>query len=554
MPDPIPDPPVPFVWPALRVTQGDARYASDLPFESVIEHAIAVFGVVSAFDRKAIDWLEGLLADHPAVKLRIVFSIHPTCRTAESDLEEATRLTERHGARVAFRMYPERSLTDRGSNLICFNHADGKLFIATGPSDNLGLGRRSGSHANLVLTPDTSTFESCRKWFDGLWQISGDLRPEVVRLLPKLVLPQGDPAAAALWEDFRNRCLEKAIVENKVVKEVVDPETGEVTLVDGDGKELTSPTDEIGAPKVDHFAERIVRLFDLGMLVTIDKRTRLPPLEAPIKAEWFDLASLQQNGAVSTRTSIKISPFDGETLDAINKLMTVASKMLPDYSYSIAKGVRWIPKEAIPLFEAAIVGANECAKAALGSVVGDDVNAFLEAQRDRIRSDAQKMYARYHGDRALPQQTVDTILDELRRRLGPTVGERLIPTVSYASVVFNPHQSSEWGSQWGQALGLMEKIIRLPREKMPKPKSVRGEQPTLSDLSVAMDVLEDPILKEFGTKEGYARAADELLCLDDLIAFDRPDNRVKCEAIWTLMATGSRGRARDVINAATEKG
>jgi hypothetical protein len=284
------------------------------------------------------------------------------------------------------------------------------------------------------------------------------------------------------------------------------------------------------------------------MLVTIDKRARLRPLEAPIKAEWFDLASLQQNGAVSTRTSIKISPFDDETLKAINKLMSAASDLLPDYSYSIAKGVRWIPKAAIPMFEAAIAGANERAKAALGSVVGDDVNAFLEAQRDRIRADAQEMYARYHGDRSLPKHTVDAILDELRRRLGPTLGERLIPTVSYASVVFNPHQTSEWGSQWGQALDLLEKVIRLPREKMPKPKSVRGEQPTLSDLSVAMDVLEDPILKEYGTKEGYARAADELWCLDDLIAFDETDDRVKCEAIWTLMATGSDAKARDVIH------
>ncbi len=548
MPDSTLNPPAPFVWPALRVTLGDAQYASELPFESVIEQAVAVFGVISAFDRKAIDWLERLLADHATAKLRIVFSIHPTCRTTESDLEEAMRLTERHGARVAFRMYPEWSLTDRGSNLVCFNHADGKLFVATGPTDNLGFGKRSGSHANLVLTPDTSTFEACRKWFDGLWQLSGDLRPEVVRLMPKLVLPQGDPGATALWEDFRNRCLEKATAENKVVKEIVDPETGEITLVDGDGKELTSPTDEIGAPTVDHFAERIVRLFDLGMLVTIDKRTRLPPLEAPIKPEWFDVDSFQQTGAVSTRTSIKISPFDDETLDVINKLMTAASKMLPDYSYSIVKGVRWIPTAAIPLFEAAIAGANECAKTALGNIVGDNIDAFLEAQRDRIRADAQAMYARYHGDRILPEYMVDKILNELRRRLGPTVGDRIIPTVSYSSVVFNPHQSSEWGSPWGQALALLENIIRRPREKMPNPKSPRGERPTRSDLSVAMDVLQDPIFREYGTQKGRARAVDEIWCLDELLEIDEVDDRVKCEAIWTLMATGSNTKARDVIH------
>lgn len=548
MTDPIPDPLVPFVWPALRVTQGNARYASDLPFESVIEHAVAVFGVISAFDRQAIDWLEGLLADRPTVKLRIVFSIHPTCRTTESDLEEAIRLTERHGARVAFKMYPEWSLTDRGSNLLCFNHADGKLFIATGPSDNLGFGRRSGSHANLVLTPDTSTFEACRKWFDGLWQLSGDPSPDVVRLMPKLVVPQGDPEATALWEDFRKRCLEKATTESKVVKEVVDPETGEVTLVDGDGKELTSPTDDIGAPKVDHFAERIVRLFDLGMLVTIDKRTRLPPLEAPIRPEWFDVDSFQQTGVVTTRTSIKISPFDENTLKAINKLISAASDLLPDYSYPLAKGVRWMPKAAIPMFETALESASKLAMDALGEVVGVDINAFLLTQRDRIQTDARKMYRRYHPDRTLPDETVNYIIDELRRRLGPTVGGRLIPTVSYASVVFNPHQSTGWSSQWGQALDLLESIIRQPRATMPNPKAAMREPQQRSDLRVVMDVLGDPILSKYGTRDGRKRAIHELQCLDDLLEIDKADDRVTCEAIWTLMATGSIAKARDVIH------
>jgi hypothetical protein len=207
-----------------------------------------------------------------------------------------------------------------------------------------------------------------------------------------------------------------------------------------------------------------------------------------------------------------------------------------------------MPKAAIPMFEAALRSANERVKARLGNVVGKDINAFLEAQRDRIRADAQEMYARYHSDRQLSEYTVDDILEELKRRLGPTVGERLIPTVSYASVVFNPHQATGWGSPWSQALALLESIIRLPRETMPKPTPDASVLPVRSELSVAMDVLEDPIFTEYGTKKGLVRATNELQCLDDLLEIDEADDRTICEAIWTLMATGSCETARDVIN------
>ena len=111
-------PQMPFVWPEPRVSAGAARYASELPFESAVRSAVTVFGVVSAVDSRAINWMEGFLADQVDSRLRVVVSIHPTCRTSESDLQEALRLVERHGDRAAFRLYPENSLEDRSSNLL----------------------------------------------------------------------------------------------------------------------------------------------------------------------------------------------------------------------------------------------------------------------------------------------------------------------------------------------------------------------------------------------------------------------------------------------------
>ena len=94
----------------------------------------------------------------------------------------------------------------------------------------------------------------------------------------------------------------------------MNPESGEVVLVNEQGEQLASPTEEIGVPKLDAFAEGVTRVFDLGALVSIDKLSRIPPLEAPVKPEWFGVDSFRKTGMVSAQTSIKVAPFDASTL------------------------------------------------------------------------------------------------------------------------------------------------------------------------------------------------------------------------------------------------
>jgi hypothetical protein len=144
-------PQMPFVWPEPRVSAGVASYSSELPFESAVRSAVTIFGVVSAVDSRAINWMEGFLADQVESQLRLVVSIHPTCRTTEADLEEVLRLVERHGDRAAFKLYPEQFLTDRSSNLLCLCSADGSLAISSGPTENLGYAPASASHANVAM-------------------------------------------------------------------------------------------------------------------------------------------------------------------------------------------------------------------------------------------------------------------------------------------------------------------------------------------------------------------------------------------------------------------
>lgn len=545
-------PQMPFVWPEPRVSAGVASYSSELPFESAVRSAVTIFGVVSAVDSRAINWMEGFLADQADSQLRLVFSIHPTCRTSEADLEEVIRLVERHKNRAAFKLYPEQSLTDRSSNLLCLCGADGSLVISTGPTENLGFAPATASHANVAMQVTAGAFEACRKWFDYLWGVAGPLRSEVAASMPRLVLPEGDMEASRLWDAFRNRCLDQGIEEQAPVRVEVDPESGEVVLVDEHGDPVASPTDEIGVPRLDHLADGVARVFDLGALVSIDKLSRIPPLEAPVKPEWFGVDSFRQTGMVRAQTSIKVAPFDEATLKKIDRLRRVSGELLPRYSFSLADGVRWIPRQAIPLFEAALTAANEDAKKLLGATVGASVEDFLVSQRDRIRADAQRMYEAYHPGGKIPESAVGNILDELKARLDKTKADKIIPRVAYSPVAFNPSQSSEWSSPWGQAFALLKGIAEFPRQAMTDRFFWQGIKTDEDALIKAMDVTGDYLVKDYGGRKAKQQAEVDLELIKQLE--DAPgDAQDKCRALWALITTGKSEDAAALIDASTSR-
>lgn len=87
---------------------------------------------------------------------------------------------------------------------------------------------------------------------------------------------------------------------------------------------------------------------------------------------------------VKAQTSIKVAPFDESTLKKIDRLRRVSGELLPRYSFALADGVRWMPKQVIPLFDAALTAANDDVKTLLGQTMGDDIQAFLASQRERI--------------------------------------------------------------------------------------------------------------------------------------------------------------------------
>ena len=541
--------PLPFIWPEpeLLNTKGLERHRSQLSFEVAAQSASKVFGIISAIDSAAVNWMEGYLADNLETMLRLVISIHPTCRTTESDLVNLLRLVQRHGDRAQFRVFPESSFLDRSSNLLCFCEPDGSAAISMGPTENMGFTTSSPSQANLATYVPPSTLEKFRKWFDYFWAIAGPLNPEIAKTLPRLILPEGDHDAANLWAEFRRTCLSYESTCDLPVHVTIDPDTCEMLILDHNNEIVKSPTEEIGIAKLDFLSESITQVFELGALVSIDKLSRIPPLEAPVKPEWFGVESFRQTGMVRAQTSIKVAPFDEATLKKIDRLRKVSGELLPRYSFALADGVRWMPKQAIPLFEAALSIANDEAKKLLGATVGDDINSFLNSQSERIRNDAQRMYEAYHPTGTIPENAVANIIDELRIRLDRTKCGKLIPMVAYSPVSFNSAQTSEWSSPWGQAFQLLKGIAEFPREAMTDRFFWQGIRTDEDALIKAMDVAGDYIVKEYGSRKAKQCAEAELTLIKSLEG-SPTEAKEKCRAIWTLIKTGKSDNLLAIID------
>jgi hypothetical protein len=282
----------------------------------------------------------------------------------------------------------------------------------------------------------------------------------------------------------------------------------------------------------------VARVFELGVLVSVDKLSRIPPLEAPVKPEWLGVESFRQTGMVKAQTSIKVAPFDESTLKKVDRLRRVSGELLPCYSFALADGVRWMPKHAIPLFEDALSAANDDAKKLLRQTMGDDIQAFLASQSDRIRNDAQRMYEAYHPGRLIPDNAVANIISELKARLDRTKADKLIPKVAYSPVAFNPSQKSDWSSPWGQALALLKGVAQFPREAMTNRFFWQGIRTNEYALIKAMNVAGDRLVEEYGSQEAKQRAERELALIKQLEGAPA-DAPTKCRALWALITTGN---------------
>ena len=152
----------------------------------------------------------------------------------------------------------------------------------------------------------------------------------------------------------------------------------------------------------------------------------------------------------------------------------------------------------------------------------------------------------------MPESAVGNIIDELKARLDKTKADKIIPRVAYSPVAFNPSQSSEWSSPWGQAFALLKGIAEFPRQAMTDRFFWQGIKTDEDALIKAMDVAGDYLVKEYGGRKAKQQAEIDLDLIKQLEDASG-EARDKCRALWALITTGKSEDALVLIDASTPR-
>ena len=352
-----------------------------------------------------------------------------------------------------------------------------------------------------------------------------------------------------MWDQYAKRCV-GAMFEAQAssIKSAIanSPQTNAPQSVEVVEKRIR---EELKIPKPDPLLRPLVQLFEKGDLVMIDKGSRIPPLDLPIKAEWFGIPSFREVGVISREVRYKISVLDERTSKALDARRKGTSELREKFSYPLADGSRWIPHKAKPLFEGELKRLEEDGRNLLDSIVSGTPKEWVESKRDLVTRDANRQYEEFHPAKRMPEETINEILGALTERFRKATSANFLPKVSFVKTGFRLGGDSEHVSDWAAARTLLRAVAEYPRSALKnRAYFFRGLQVKEEALLQAMNVVADPLVAEWFQPRSLETAREELEVLDQIDDSDRPD-RDKCELILYLL---HRARSLDEIrNAAT---
>lgn len=527
---------LPLIWPEITTLKAGGTAQPPCQIESTLRSASILFGLIHGLNDQGSKWLTGLFEQTPSLRANVVVAIYPGCPTHRQILEALSALEVAASPRVAFRLFLVDYRCGGPSTMLCAISGDSQTpMFFLGPSVSVGATGASPGQANAAFRGDNLLLEECRLWFDRLWQAAIPVTPQTVDV-PALVPAPGTQEAAELWRRYEETC--------RAASSPTGPEkASDVTVTSEheqkDGTQVSkedssSPSALLGVPKLDSVLERVARLYESGSLVTIDKSSRIGPIDAPIKAEWFGVESLRTIGAVSREIKYRISVLDPNTLRNIENKRKMIRGLLDRLSLPLGEGIRWIPDRVKPLLEQEMKRVGQEGHDLICRATGGDVKAFMRSRSEAVIADANQMYKEFRQTGALSQRVVEEILEDLTHRLEKACGDRFLPQVTYAKMQLAPAKESSEISPWGQALTLLVGLAEFPRKVFSDPFFLRGLRIEKQQLLEAMDVAGDAILR---TSEGSLLeklSRNELLMVRQIQEAD-VEPKAKCSALLALI-------------------
>ena len=156
-------------------------------------------------------------------------------------------------------------------------------------------------------------------------------------------------------------------------------------------------------------------------------------------------------------------------------------------------------------------------------------------RRELVVEDANRMYRDLFPDRKLSEEAIDEIMAALRKRFEEAQRRSFVPKLSFTRVTLPQPLQTAWKSQLGSALHLLLSIVRYPRKACRNgPYFARGMKAKPLQILDAMNVLDDPFIRDYARSDAEDRADSDLEKVDSIEASDDDAER-KCELLFELL-------------------
>lgn len=550
----------PFIWPEARFHTGQAEYANVPPASELLTQADLVSGVVVGAAEGTVGWLHDVLNDGVERHISIVLVLYPASPTREEHLKAIHDL--RNAASAGKSTLDVRVLLmDRhfGSDcarvplpptVIQAHCSTGETVMSIGSVGDFGHDHVFPGSFNLVFRPDDAVRDLWRKWFQFVVAISVPLSQGTLHI-PRLVPAEGQPEAALLWQEFEAACRKAVPVAETAVK--VNAETGE-TESDAEGHPVV-PWDG-GKTALDPLAQVLQKVYADGWLVTVDEATRIKPLAIPVKAKLLGQESERVVGAVKQKQSFTLQVLGDDIDKAIEKCRKVTD-LIDVLTFPLSQGNRWLPAAARSLLEKELNARNEEGRRLLCTALGGTVESpgkaadtpeqkaaadkakdgwvkrFVAERRDKIREDLNGMYRQLGQGSSVPEDRLQSVLDEVETRLVQALTTRITPRAVYNRIGPPDLTAAAPDENWSQPLALLLRSARTFRESVSDARfswRLSGLAFTEEEYTTACDVFGDAILAHSDMR----RAKAELAALEEISAREG-QTKGKCLDVWSVI-------------------
>jgi hypothetical protein len=512
------------------------------PPKAIASDCTAVIAVASSLDTHGVHYLRDLLSGAEPPDVKLVLLVHATCSTTQENLFDLLTLLDTNRLKVW--VLAVESWGQRSTWALCVRRDAPSHVLWTCTAGDFGLLPPAVAEAHLVTAPDPLVVDRFISWFSQLAATSAPLTPETAQI-PALVPAAGTQEGEETWDRYAACCRARASATSAPITEppisAVPPQA--VPEQPGAGLE-NQIREELKIPKPDPLLPQLVQLFEKGDLVMIDKGSRIPPLDLPIKAEWFGIPSFREVGVVSREVRYKISVLDERTNKALDARRKGTSALREKFSFPLADGSRRMPHKAKPLFQAEMKRLEEEGRKLLSSIVSGSPEEWVESKRDLVTRDANRQYEEFHSGKRMPEETIDEILKALTERFRKATSANFLPKVSFVKTSFRLGGESAHVSDWAAARTLFSAVAEYPRSALTnRAYFFRGLRISEGDLLAAMNIADDPLVTECSQPRSLQTAKAELEVLDQIDESEH-SARDKCELILNLL---HRGRPLDEI-------